>query len=198
MTILPLYYLPPVAWWMAAAADSHVVLDAGIHYRKQTYASRAVIRASNRLLPLTIPVERRDSMQTPLCAKRISYAQDWQKLHWQSLVAAYNKSPYFEHYAPKLARHFEATPALLTDFTLALVQDMASWLGMETTFSVSQTYVEATPADIDLRGIFTNEAALARFPFKPYHQVFGEDFLPNLSIVDMLCCVGNRSLGYLR
>lgn len=197
MTILPVYYLPPVAWWSAAAAESHVMLDAGIHYRKQTFASRAVVLAANRLLPLTIPVERRDTLQTPLCAKRISYAQDWQKQHWQSLVAAYHKSPYFEHYAPKLAPYFAEKPALLTDFTLALIREIATQISLETAFSVSETYVAASPTDTDLRGAFTPENAAANYPCKPYTQVFGNEFVPNLSILDMLFCVGNRSLGYL-
>ena len=105
MTVFPLFYFPPIPWFVGALQESEILLDIYQPYRKQRYFSRMEIRGPNQVVRLTIPIERR-SKQLPLIHKNISYAERWRIQHWRSLVFSYKNSPYFPYYSDMLESYF--------------------------------------------------------------------------------------------
>ncbi len=101
MTLLPLAYLPSVAWF-AHALRGDCVVDLGEHFVKRSERNRARILAPDGPMDLTVQVAHADRPRQPMRSVRLDYSKRWQHQHWGALVACYKASPYFEHYAPEL------------------------------------------------------------------------------------------------
>ena len=157
-----------------------------------------LIRASNRVLPLTIPIQRR-GQRMPIRDKKISYAENWQKQHWGSLQAAFRNSPYFEYYEDQLSLFYQRKYEFLLDLNLAILEVIWQWLGLEGKIRFSQEYFPTTHYQLDLRLAFDPSGKTIPDWFRavPYTQVF-EGFVPGLSILDLLCNLGPESRKILQ
>src|SRR5690606_40970113 len=95
--LLPLFYLPPVAWFSVFLEENNrVLLEQYENFPKQTYRNRANIYGVNGKLSLIIPI-RHEGKRT-LKDLIISYEEDWQELQWKSIKTAYQLSNLFAVY----------------------------------------------------------------------------------------------------
>ncbi len=197
MAIFPVYYFPPVSWFAALVATPQPVLEQWVHYRKQQYFNRCFILGANKVQPLSIPVQR-DGEHVPLCQKRISYDQLWQKDHWKGIESAYRSAPYFEYYEHDLLECFEQQPALLQDWNLLLIRLVLKWMGTEVHYTLSAEYLPPSPELPDLRSAFDARGNAAPWlRQEPYTQVFGDAFVSDLSVLDLVFNLGPHSQDYL-
>ncbi|MDE7149226.1 MAG: WbqC family protein [Bacteroidales bacterium] len=101
-------YMPPVAFWVAAARMGQAQEGAPLRlcqderYHKQTYRNRTVILNAQGEQRLSVPVSCPRGPHTKAEDVRICYDKDWQRDHWRSLCTAYNNSPYFLYYRDEL------------------------------------------------------------------------------------------------
>lgn len=191
MIVLPIAYFPPIPWYSAISGEEAVLLEVYQHYRKQKYTNRMYIRSANRVLPLSIPVERR-GMRMPIKEKKISYQDDWQKQHWQSLISAYRNSPYFLYYEDELSSLYKQKPVYLLDFLESCLGFIQDKMKLDTQFKLTAEYFPTESyADKDFRDAFDSgrQELPAWFTSLPYPQVF-EGFESGLSILDLLFNMG--------
>jgi hypothetical protein len=197
MAIFPVYYFPPVSWFSAFASLPDPSLEQWVNYRKQQFTNRCLILGANKVQPLSIPVMR-DGDHVPLCQKRISYDQLWQKDHWKGIESAYRSSPYFEYYEHDLEECFDQQPALLIDWNLLLLGKILSWMDLDVHYTLSAQYVAPSPEITDLRAAFDPKGTPAPWlKPEPYTQVFGDTFVADLSILDLVFNLGPDSKGYV-
>lgn len=195
--LMPVFYLPPVSWFSVFLADHReVVLEQFENFPKQTYRNRANIYGANGRLSLIVPI--RHNGRREMKDIEISYAENWQKLHWKSIKTAYQSSPYFEYYEHRLEAIYNTGETSLLQFnldTLGIIQDI---LKTEKAYSLNQEYL-AEPRAEDYREKFSAKAP-TEFEAQEYYQTFQEKygFLPDLSIVDALCNLGPQTLSYVR
>jgi hypothetical protein len=202
--LLPLAYLPPLAWCAAAWQAPVAVLELSEHYQKGSLRNRCHIAGPNGVQRLSIPLQKGKHQQLPLREVRIAYDEPWQRQHWRSICTAYGNAPYFEHYEAELRPFFEQRHTFLFEYNLAwldyLFGQKWAWQGR---FQHSDTYVKlsAWPQGPDLRNAFPAEPTpLPEWYLpRPYPQVFAErwGFLPNLSALDLLMCCGKRGGEWL-
>lgn len=169
-------------------------------YRKMSFRNRCIVAGSNGLVHLSVPLEKGRTQKLPTAEVRISYNQDWQQQHWRTIVSCYNRSPFFEYYAPWLENFFAKKYEYLAEMNQNILEWLASLLKVPAPETMNR------PEDVD-------QVTDRRDYFLPknfqqddrkgdifYTQVFVDriGFQPNLSILDLLFCEGPAARGLLQ
>lgn len=199
MKILPVYYFPPVAWFAAALHEKSFLLEQWEFYRKQQLFNRTRILGANGVLKLSIPI-RKSKEYTPLCKREISHDWKWTREQWMSVTSAYRSSPYFEFYEDQLEPLFTEKPVSLLDHNLRIIQTISDALQLDLKWHLSDSYREADAYEKDYRSDFNAQQGSSPgwFQPEPYPHVFSDKFIPDLSILDLLCNQGPGSIEILR
>ena len=196
--ILQTTYFGPIQWYQKLCRFDHCLIEQYDSYQKQTYRNRCVIATTNGLQTLTVPVEHTDE-KALVKDLRISDHNQWRRIHWNALQSAYSESPFFEYYADDIRPFFEKRYDYLIDFNEAIRQTICQLIDIQPQVEYTTDYVKQYPNDF-------REVIHAKHPqpdsnFKPcpYWQVFQHKhgFQPNLSILDLLFCMGPESVFYL-
>ena len=222
--LLQTTYFGPVQWYQKLKRYDHCVIEQYDSYQKQTYRNRCVIATANGLQALTVPVDHSPLTNDHVQCKdlRISDHNQWRRVHWNALQSAYSESPFFEYYADDIRPFFEQKYEFLIDFNEAIRQKMCELLDIETSVSYSSGFrvhgsgfmghgsgfmVHGSWFMVQGSGFRDfREVIHAKHPqddpeFQPrsYWQVFQHryGFQPNLSILDLLFCMGPEAVFYL-
>ena len=204
--LLQTTYFGPVQWYQKLYRYDRCLIEQYDSYQKQTYRNRCVIATANGLQALTVPVEH--TPLSPLTKDlRISDHNQWRKTHWNALQSAYSESPFFEYYADDIRPFFERKYEFLIDFNEAIRQKICELIDIHPQVEYTTEYVKPTAnsqqpiAFSDFREVIHAKHPQPDADFKPkaYWQVFQHryGFQPNLSILDLLFCMGPESIFYL-
>ncbi|HNY63718.1 MAG TPA: WbqC family protein [Bacteroidales bacterium] len=186
-------YMPPVEFFVNLKGASAIWVEQHENYQKQTYRNRAQIYSPNGVQNLIIPVQR--SIHTKIKDTLIDNRTPWQRNHWRSITAAYNNSPYFLYYKDAIEPFFTESWDSLFQFNFQLLQTFIKILNIDTPLYLTESY-EPHPVDqLDLREdwqLNCKKDSQTTFQNTPYNQVFIDKFgfIPNLSILDLICCEG--------
>ncbi len=196
----PLYLAPVPLYAKLYSADTLVVDDLS-PFVKQTYRNRALIAAESGAQALTIPVVH-DGGKVAMRDVRVSEHGNWRHQHWNAIVSAYRKSPFFEYYADDFARFYEERDGFLMDFNLRLHAVVCELLGLERGVRfLSDGASELLEEQFDMRNIAEPKVLVSMSECcQPYYQVFAgrNGFIPSLSIIDLLFNTGPEGLLVLR
>lgn len=195
--IFPLFYLPPISYFtLLKDNDLVAMLEKFEHFPKQTYRNRAVISSPNGCLNLAVPIVKGETIHTIYKDVKISYDAKWQRLHWLSLQNCYRSSAYFEYYEDGLVPFYEKKYEFLLDYNYELLNWLTKQLKLAATLSFTETYEDEY--SIDFRNTMTKKT-IPVTETKPYFQVFSDrnEFIPNLSIVDLLFSQGPQAKNFI-
>lgn len=194
--ILPSLYLAPISYYYLLV-NNQCVIDVHEHFVKQTFRNRCTILGANGKLNLIIPIQKRAN-HTPINEIKISYAENWQRNHWQSIVSAYNKSPFFEYYKHEIIHLFNEKHEFLIDFNLKANIIIQKILQIDTNYQIASAYIHNQTIS-DHRNSFSPKKPILNLYYKSYIQVFSSkfSFVDNLSIIDLIFNEGPNSKNYL-
>jgi len=191
--LIELHFLPSLEYFCAIQKFDQVVLEKHEHYVKQGYRNRCYINTSQGVGLLTVPLTEKHG-KVFVKDVRIDYSTKWQNIHWRTLQSAYKNAPFFEHYEEELHRQISKDHQFLFDLNLSLLSFCLKSLKWDLKLSESVSYEKSCDPFIkDLRSaIQAKKPYSERSYYKPapYHQVFGNMFVPNLSLIDLLFCEG--------
>jgi hypothetical protein len=198
--ILSTAYLPNLQYFTKLLHEN-IVVEQHENYLKQTYRNRCEILAANGVTSLTIPIKHNEN-KIKIRDVRIDYTDNWQRLHWKTINSAYRSSPFFIYYADDLLPFYETKEKFLFDFNCKMLDKLLELTGLKTKITLSDNYCSHNCGATDYRYLISpkNKFDDPEFYPVPYYQVFGDKFgfLPNLSILDLLCNEGNNSYSIIR
>ncbi len=197
------HYWGSIAFFQALVKADSTILDVHANFKKGTYRNRCQIMGPNGMLSLSVPLVKGKDQHTIMDKVRISYTENWKKDHWQSLVSSYRRSAYFEYYEDTIAPVYEEKFEYLKDLNLATIEVVQKLLKQKIDISFSEKYIAGNEfSGTDLREAIHPNVTKTTYsvPSEPYQQVFMDrmDFLPNLSILDLLFNLGPRALDYIQ
>ena len=213
--LLQTTYFGPVQWYQKLCRYDRCLIEQYDTYQKQTYRNRCVIATANGLQALTVPVEHQANGQWAMGNGqwvkdlRISDHNQWRRVHWNALQSAYSESPFFDYYADDIRPFFERKYTFLVDFNEAIRQKMCELIDIHPNVAYTDSYLPSpapalTPSAStlsDFRDVIhaKHPQADPEYEVREYWQVFAHKhgFQPNLSILDLLFCMGPESVFYL-
>lgn len=201
--VMETQYLPPLETFARLLTYPRVRFEACEHWVKRSYRNRAHVAGPNGMLVMSIPLVRAGGDRRLSGQVRIAYAEPWLREHWNTLVAGYRRSPFFEYYEDRFEPLFNAHYDRLIDRNTALFGFFAEALGWSVDLGQTEYYDTRVPMGcVDFRNaVLPGGGRPDPFYRQPeYEQVFGSrhGFLPGLSIADLLFNEGPAARDRLR
>lgn len=196
MIILPSVYYGSTEYWAALVqGGSDVVVDLGEHYVKRSERNRTEIMTSGGVMQLSVQLAHANRPRQPIGSMRVDYSKRWQHQHFVAMESAYRSSPYYDYYADRFAPLYEREWERLVELNMAIMERVCAILKVPVP-RTSASYVDAAADDLDLRPKHAEQV----YQLEPYVQVFSDrmEFVPRLSIYDLIMCEGPEAVGYLR
>ena len=199
--LLDLHYFPSIEYFVLLSNYEKVQVEAHENYEKQSYRNRCYILGSNKIQALTVPVLNGNSKVIVKDIK-IDYSQKWLNIHWRSIASAYGKSPFFMFYGDYFEKIIYKKYEFLYDLNFELLLLLIKFLGLKTRIETTSVYQKDVGTEfLDLRSTIhpkTDFKENGFFTPYRYNQIFGREFVNNLSILDLLFCEGRNTLEVLR
>lgn len=193
-------YWAPISYYTAMYRCGGAVIEQCDSYVKQTYRNRCNILGPQGVQALTVPVVKPEPRML-MRDVRISDHGDWRHLHRIAIASAYGSSPFYEYYADDINHFYEQRYDYLLDYNCVQIECVCRWLGITLDVCRSEAYLPSGECGVtDLREAIhpkhPQQELIQPYVPQPYYQVFASrhGFMPDLSILDLLCNMGNESL----
>jgi hypothetical protein len=191
---IDLHYLPTLEFFTAIYGADELLICPNDLYQRQSFLNRTRILLANKVETLSVPVQGRRP-RIPVSQVKIDHSQRWQAVHLRGIQSAYGKAPFFEHFFPFFQQVLESEQESLWELNLKLLTICLKLLRWPAKVTGIEN-LEITPEIVDLRGqIRPGRPFFERNYYEPYFysQLFGVNFEPNLSVLDLLFCAGTSS-----
>jgi hypothetical protein len=193
-----LFYLPSLEYFAAILGYEEIQLDDTERYQKQTYRNRTKILLANKIETLSIPVLG-GNKKVAYKEIKIDNSQKWKNVHVRGIMSAYGKAPFFEYFFPYLDKVYQKNLTYLFDLNFELLTVCLRLLQLNVRLSISSETGQIEPKE-DIRGVLDAKKSFSERGYydpQPYSQLFGLDFAPDLSVIDLLFCEGTGAKNIL-
>ncbi|MCE3268197.1 MAG: hypothetical protein K0R49_449 [Burkholderiales bacterium] len=207
---------------MINQVDTFVFFE-DVDFTKRDWRTRNQIKTANGLLWLIVPVKK-SPRGTKIFEINISQIEDWQENHYQNIVNAYKKSPYFHDYVSLLEKiYLKQKWVNLSEFNIYVTKLICEILGIKTKFINSKDLLTSGNKDDKLIEICKNvgadfylsgpaakdyinnqkfvdakiQLAYINYNYPMYKQLYGE-FNHYVTVLDLLLNCGEDSVNYIK
>ena len=217
-------YLPWSGYFgLMQSVDVFVLLDS-VQFARRSWQQRNQIKTANGAQLLSVPVQSKGKRDQLICEVELDKSSGFAATHRRSIEMSYAKTPHFKQYANTLLPLLDNSSPLLADLTIGLILQLKAQLGI-TTRVLRSSELDSSGAKADLLASLCKQIGAAAYVSPPgskdyldesdafeqigvpvqfyefkhpeYPQPFG-DFLPYMSIIDMLFNCGECSPDLIR
>lgn len=205
-----------------ALSDIFIYLD-NVQFEKNSFTNRNKIKTANGPLWLTVPVLAKGHFNKTIKDLEIDNSKDWRVSHWKSIYLNYKKAPYFNKYAAFFEDVYKKEWRRLTDLNEYMLKWFLKELRIKTEYcKASESNFQGHKSDLVLNMCeklganlyifgalgkdyareedFVKEGVKIYFQdynHPRYPQLWGNDFSPFMSIIDLFFNCGSKSLEVL-
>ena len=215
-------YLPWMGYFdLMAQSDIFIFLD-NVQFEKQSWQQRNKIKTSQGWQWLTVSVAQKFSQK--IDEVEINDKVKWREKHWKTIMQNYRKSEFWSKYSSFFEDVYQREWQYLANLNIHITGWIRDQLGIETRLkSASEmdvqgqkvslvidickkvgadTYLSPIGAKeyIEEDNLFADEGIRLQyhnFEHPMYRQLYG-DFIPYMSVIDLLFNEGPRSLEIIR
>ena len=179
--------------------EKQVCFDSHAPFTKMSFKNKMVILSAQGPLALTIPIVGGRDQKTSIQDIRIAYDAPWQAQHFKALKTCYKRAPYFEYYEADLEKLYSTRTECLVEFLESCHQFLQKAIKGKWELIQFNEYAQKIKEEETKKEIHPWQPNnYAQFPIQhEYQQVFTSPsgFIQNLSILDMLFCVGGKEIS---
>jgi len=194
--LLSTAYFPPAIYFSLIRNSDKVFIEQEENYVRQTYRNRCRILTSGGILNLSVPVLKGNVLKSKVKDIRIDYSKRWQQVHLRALTSAYSRSPFFQFYSEHIINIIQKKHSFLIDLNTELLLQCLGLINMDKCINYTSSYLP----DAGLSNDYRYRIAPGKHPettSRQYIQVFGDKFVPGLSILDLIFNLGPETADYL-
>ena len=204
------------------AVDIFIFLDS-VQFAKRSWQQRNQIKTAKGAQWLTAPVASKGKRNQLICETKLDDSSNFASKHRKSIENNYAKAPWFKDLGPDLLARFEGQ-MLLADLNIGIIEHCHNLLGIKATVlrsslmqskgpkaellaslckEVGATEYISVPGSkcyLDECSVFEDigvPVSYFNYRHPEYPQLFG-DFLPYMSVIDMLFNCGEQSADLIR
>jgi len=216
-------YLPWLGFFeQMHGSDIFVVYD-DVQYDKESWRNRNRIKTAKGIQWLTVPVLINFEEHPLIGEVKINNTVNWSKKHFSSIKQNYSKAPFFKKYIPIFDEAYSKKWEYLIDIDMYFILKLAECLGIRDKRIVQSSTLNIEgdrigrlvkicnlfDADIFYEGAsgknYIDEKSFidrgVRIEYQDYkHPIYNQlygNFIPYLSVVDLLFNCGDESLSIL-
>lgn len=216
-------YLPWLGFFEQIYQSNVFIIYDDVQYDKHGWRNRNKIKTSNGVQWLTVPVQIKFREHPLIRDVKIDNTKKWKKKHLFSIRQNYSKSPFFEDYINIFELAYSREWKYLIEINMFFIIELSKRLGMQNKKLVyssaldiegdrqeriinickkfgADTFYEgpAGRSYIDEKHFNKNGINVEYQDYKHpvYNQMYG-DFIPYLSVIDLLFNHGKESLSIL-
>lgn len=198
--LIEAHYFPSIEYFVNILEHKSVRVEAWETFQKQSYRNRCRILAANKVDVLSVPITNSGG-GVLIRDVKMDNSQKWSNHHWRAIQSAYGKAPFYEYYSDYFHNVLFKKQEFLFDLNIELLTVCLKLLGLSREIQLTEQYEKNINEEItDLRSQIhpkrTDNTLIRKW--EPYQQIFGSNFVNNLSILDLLFCEGTNALGVLR
>ncbi|OGZ39586.1 MAG: hypothetical protein A3B04_00790 [Candidatus Portnoybacteria bacterium RIFCSPLOWO2_02_FULL_39_11] len=204
-----------------ALSDAYVCFD-DVQFERYSFINRNKIRSGRDETLLTVPLLSKNHFDKKIKEMEIDNSRDWRNKHWKSIYLNYQKAPFFNKYVDFFEELYKKEWHYLIDLTEYSLEWFLAELGIKVQYArASEFNFERAKSDLildmckkmnanffifgALGGDYAEKDKFAAAGVKIYFQEYrhpqyrqtGKDFLPYMSIIDLLFNEGDKSLEIL-
>ncbi len=212
-------YLPWCGYFgLMQSVDLFLLLDS-VQFSRRSWQQRNQIKTPNGAQWISVPVISKGKRDQLICEVEIDASANFASAHRRSIELSYSNAQFFKKYADPLLPLLDNPSPKLADFTISLIENLKELINISTPLiRSSELHGSGTKADLlaslckevgatsyvsppgskeylDMSDTFKSIGLpINYFEFKhpEYLQIYG-DFLPYMSVIDMLFNCGEQS-----
>jgi hypothetical protein len=195
--IIETQYFPCIDYFALLFQQETVYIELYENYQKQSFRNRCQVLSAQKREDLIVPVKK-TAPKTSTKDIRLDYTTAWHRQHLGALKANYGKAPFFEYYMDGFQGIFAKKHDFLVDFNTELLTNCLKLLKTKIAINFTKSYEIEVENDFrnkihpkSKRELFLNTDNIT------YQQNFGNEFVPNTSIIDLLMCKGPEAKAYI-
>ncbi len=193
--LLESQYFPNLEYFTILKNHKNILINHSSLYKKQTYRNRCEILGANGKINLSVPILTSNNVKI-MKDMKIDYSENWINIHSRSLQSSYGKSPFFIYYKDQIMNCLNLRHNFLIDLNHDLLTLLCSFVDLDNNFKFLE--------EKDSKSfIFDNYSMIVHpksyyssrniYFSSIYKHVFGKEFVPNLSVLDLLFSEGPNS-----
>jgi len=201
--ILTTAYFPSIQYFSKILHAEYIYIEACENYSRQSYRNRCNILSCNGVLPLTIPIKKGASVKQIITDVRIDYSTNWQRIHLNAIISAYNKSPFYTYYSDEILKPINNNYDTLFELNKNILQVILELVHIKKEIQNTSSFIKKYDENVlDYRNSFNPKIRInssAENIVNTYIQTFSDrfEFVPYLSILDLIFNVGPETKDYL-
>jgi hypothetical protein len=217
-------YIPWLGFFQKVSMSDVFCLWDDVQFTPDGYIHRNRIKGPNGPILLTVPVHMKNYYEKTINNIHIDNSQKWKKAHWNSILVSYaKKAPYFKSYSDFFEDVYRREWDVISDLDEHLLKYLFKELRINVDFiKASDLHFEGKKSDriLDMcnqlnadlyifgeggekyadKAMFQEKGmkiCFQRYRHPEYPQLYG-NFVPNLSVLDLLFCYGEKSADILK
>lgn len=223
IAILQPSYLPWIGYFEQILKSDIFVFYDDVQYDKHSWRNRNRIKTPQGIQWLTVPVIVNFNDRPEIMNVRIENKQNWRRKHLLSIRANYAKAPHFDRYFNFFETLYSQEWGNICELNIYIIEEFVQWLGLgnkkfvrSSTLDVKgdtlerlvnickiyncDVFYEGSAGRNYINDEFFNDSGITvkyqDYVHPIYQQLHGE-FIPYLSVIDLIFNHGDDSLDIL-